>query len=213
MADVGEMHVDSDGYLGLAPVGNGTTNVALVVPIASARALSSGPAEFLERWVARSAELRERFRRAERVTAVKATGPFAVRVVTAWKPGAAVGGDAADFYDPFTGEGIYAALRGAELLTPCLLAALERPASEADLGREYDSARQREFSGKWRLERLVALAVAQPVLMNRAAACLARRKDLADLLVGVVGDFVPARELLRARFLLPLLFPRGRKVA
>ena len=42
-------------------------------------------------------------------------------VVHAYKdghaPGAALVGDAADFFDPFTGEGIYAALRGGELLT------------------------------------------------------------------------------------------------
>jgi flavin-dependent dehydrogenase len=122
-------------------------------------------------------------------------------------------GDAADFYDPFTGEGIYAALRGAELLAPRVLAVLERPADEPEMRRDYDAARQREFSGKWLVERFVALAVARPGLMNRAAACLSRRKDLADLLVGVVGDFVPPRELMRARFLVPLLCTPARKNA
>jgi flavin-dependent dehydrogenase len=213
MTDAGEMHVDRDGYLGLAPVGNGTTNVALVVPTAAARAIAQGPAQFLEQWLTRSPEMRERFVTAACVTEVRATGPFAVRVTKAWIPGAAVVGDAADFYDPFTGEGIYAALRGAELLAPRVLAALERPDAETEVRRDYDAARQREFSGKWMVERLVALAVAHPGLMNRAAACLSRRKDLADLLVGVVGDFVPPRELLRARFLVPLLCTPARRNA
>jgi len=213
MIDAGEMHVDRDGYLGLAPVGNGTTNVALVVPTSAARAIAQAPAEFLERWLARSPEMRDRFAAAERVTEVRATGPFAVRVSSAWIPGAAVVGDAADFYDPFTGEGIYAALRGAELLAPRVLAALEHSEFEPEVRRDYDAARQREFSGKWMVERLVALAVARPGLMNRAAACLSQRKDLADLLVGVVGDFVPPRELLRARFLVALLCTPARRNA
>jgi menaquinone-9 beta-reductase len=42
--------------------------------------------------------------------------------------------------------------------------------------------------------------------MNRAATILSRRRDMADLLVGVVGDFVPAREVLRPRYLLNLLY-------
>ena len=205
LTDAGEMHVDRDGYLGLAPVGNGTTNVAIVVPTSAARTIARAPAEFVEQWLRRSPEMRDRFATAERVTEVRATGPFAVRVSSAWIPGVAVVGDAADFYDPFTGEGIYAALRGAELLAPRILAALEHPESESEVRRSYDVARQREFAGKWMVERLVALTVACPPLMNRAAACLSRRKDLADLLVGVVGDFVPPRELLRWRFLFPLL--------
>ena len=41
--------------------------------------------------------------------------------------GAALVGDAADFFDPFTGEGIYSALRGAELLAEAAAAALSEP--------------------------------------------------------------------------------------
>jgi hypothetical protein len=55
------------------------------------------------------------------------------------------------------------------------------------------------------VERLVALAVASPTLMNRAARTLSRRKEMADLLVGVAGDFVPARKVLSLRYLSRLL--------
>jgi flavin-dependent dehydrogenase len=115
-------------------------------------------------------------------------------------------GDAADFFDPFTGEGIYAALRGGELAADSAVAALETPGS-TDALREYDHRRRREFGGKWRVERLVGAAVAFPPLIERAALSLSRRKDLADLFVGVTGDFVPAREVLRPSYLLALLFP------
>jgi flavin-dependent dehydrogenase len=121
-------------------------------------------------------------------------------------------GDAADFFDPFTGEGIYAALRGGEILAPALLEALAaRTPRAADAAlAAYHAARQREFAGKWAVERLIACAVASPVLMNHAARALSTQKAMADLLVGVTGDFVPARELLRPRYVLRLLLPPPR---
>ena len=121
---LGEMHVDHQGYFGIVDVGRGLMNVAVVVPIARAREIGEGRTEFLERWIATRPHLAERFVGAERVTPVRATGPFATVSRPAWAPGAALVGDAADFFDPFTGEGIYAALRGGELLAPFIVEAL-----------------------------------------------------------------------------------------
>jgi flavin-dependent dehydrogenase len=209
VAEHGEMHVEKEGYLGIADVGGGLTNVALVVPMARARSLDSDPAAYLDRWLRDHAQLAGRFAGAVRASKVSATGPFASAVRRAWGPGAALVGDAADFFDPFTGEGIYAALRGGELLAPFVLEALAAPSpGHADAAlAEYDRARRREFRGKWRVERLVAASVAWPPLINHAARVLSRRKDMADLLVGVAGDFVPAAEVLRPGYLLRLLFP------
>jgi flavin-dependent dehydrogenase len=141
------------------------------------------------------------------VSDVCATGPFAQHARRAWAPGAALVGDAADFFDPFTGEGIYAALRGGELLLPYAVeAARATTPRQADIALEaYERCRRHEFMGKWIVERIVGAATAYPAVMNRAARTLARRRDMADLFVGVTGDFVPAREVLRPSYLLRLL--------
>jgi len=207
MGSYGEMHVERDGYVGLADVGGGITNVAVVAPAARVKRAAGAPAAFFDAWLAAHPHVGARLAGAERVDAVRATGPFAHHARRAWARGAALVGDAADFYDPFTGEGIYAALRGGELVAPHIASALEaRSPRDADAAlAAYDAERRRTFAGKWRIERLVALAVAVPALMNRAAATLGQRKDMADLFVGVAGDFVPPSEILSVRYLLRLL--------
>src|SRR6476661_5939819 len=173
-ADVGawgEMHVERGvGYVGLAAVDSGLTNVAMVVPASAAREVSADRNAFFDRWLRDRPQLAPRVAGARRVTPVMATGPFASHARRAWAPGAALVGDAADFFDPFTGEGIYAALRGGELLAPYALESLAAGRDrEADAAlHAYDRARRRDFRGKWAVERLVALAVGTPALLDRA---------------------------------------------
>ena len=108
-----------------------------------AKQLGEDRAAFFEGWIAARPHLAERFVGAERITPVRATGPFATTSRRGWASGAALVGDAADFFDPFTGEGIYAALRGGELLAPYLLEALRRPArDERRVLSGYDKARK-----------------------------------------------------------------------
>jgi flavin-dependent dehydrogenase len=206
LGECGEMHVERDGYAGIADVGHGVTNVAIVVPASFGREVAVDRTAFFDRWIARRPQLAPRFAGAERVSAVRATGPFASYTRRAWAPGAALVGDAADFFDPFTGEGIYAGLRGGELLAPFVREAVgARGAAATDRALAgYEAARRREFGGKWMVERLIGTSVAVPFLINRAASVLSRRRDMADLLVGVAGDFVPPAEVLNAGYLLRL---------
>ena len=215
MSDCGEMLVRREGYLGLAPVGHGLVNVALVVPASLARHWRGRVEPLLDEWLRNDPRLAPRFADARRVDEIRATGPFASKARRATAPGAALVGDAADFFDPFTGEGIYAALLGGEMLAPFVVESLRATGGAAATRAlsGYEDERRVAFGGKWMVERLVGLAVAWPALLDRVTRSLAARKDMADLFIGVTGDFVPAREVLRPGFLARLLATRPRHPA
>jgi menaquinone-9 beta-reductase len=107
-------------------------------------------------------------------------------------------GDSAGFYDPFTGEGVTLALRSAEMAAAVADRAL-RSSNRHDL-REYDRARQAATRDKFRINRMLQRVVAWPALSNAMARKLSRRPDLADKLVGIAGDFVPAESAWSLRF-------------
>ncbi|MDB4907377.1 MAG: monooxygenase FAD-binding protein [Gemmatimonadetes bacterium] len=215
VSDWCEMHVERDGFVGIADVG-GCTNASLVLPASAVKRWSSGRfgggAEGVFRsWIAAHPHLAARFAGATLTEPMRAVGPFAVSAKRAWAPGALLVGDAADFFDPFTGEGVYCALRGGEMAGAAglsFLGASDSRSAQRALAA-YDAARRREFGGKWWVERLIGAAVAIPAVMNRAATTLSRRRDMADLLIGVTGDFVPASEVLNAKFLSTLFLRPG----
>ncbi|MEO6528591.1 MAG: NAD(P)/FAD-dependent oxidoreductase [Gemmatimonadaceae bacterium] len=212
MQEWGELHVERDvGYVGIASVDAGLVNASMVVPLSDARAVSADREGFFMQWLRSRPQLAARVRGARLASPVQVTGPFASHARRAWAPGAALVGDAADFFDPFTGEGIYAGLRGGELLAPFALEALGASSvrdADGALAR-YHRARRTAFAGKWIVERLIGAAVGHAPAMNYFARTLEARKDMADLLVGVTGDFVPAREVLRPGYLLNLFRPSG----
>ena len=196
-----EMHVGTDGYVGLNAIGNGLTNVALVVPASRARTAGGRPEEFFFDAVGRFPGVGDRVARDGIARRVLVTGPFAASASRVIADGALLLGDAADFFDPFTGEGICSALRGAELAAETVPAALAEPGVvRAARLAPYRTARRRAFAGKWAVERLIGYGMWFPRLFDRAVARLERR-GLADTLIGVTGDFVPARSVLNPWFL------------
>jgi flavin-dependent dehydrogenase len=200
------MFVEKEGYFGIADVGNGISNVAVVVPATRAAEIAADRSEFFDQWISERPHLAERFTTAVRIEPVRATGPFASFSKRAWTHGAALVGDAADFFDPFTGEGIFAAMRGAELLAESVGEGVNSSPRELDAAlQNYAAKRNAVFRGKWKIERLVGAVIAAPWIFNRFALSLQRHRDMADLLVGVAGDFVPTREVFRPRFMMNLL--------
>lgn len=207
MTDVGEMHIGTGGYVGLGPIGHGETTVALVVPAAHASAALTDPTEFV-RALDAFPRLRHRFGAARLTRRVLATGPFAQWSRRSTADGVLLVGDAADFFDPFTGQGIYSALTGAELAAGVIAAALATGGNgpiPAGALEAYRRERGRRFAGKWVLERLIGFGVGWPRLAARVGRRLARRPDLADLLVGATGNFIPSGRVLSPATLATLI--------
>ena len=117
MGPSAELHFRDHAYLGLNQIGHDQTNVALVVPSERARHARGGVEQFFSDALARVSRRARNGSKPARWSA-----PFwrpvpspsgRARVIA---PGALLVGDAADFFDPATGDGIYCALRGAELV-------------------------------------------------------------------------------------------------
>jgi flavin-dependent dehydrogenase len=132
-----------------------------------------------------------------------AMGPLAYRVDEPRVGGVMLAGDAAGFYDPFTGEGLYTALRSAELLADVAHPALVAGDLSASALSAYARARREAFRDKARVTRALQLVIGRRRLANAAARFLQRRPALLSMLLGVIGDFVPPRELLRGTWPLP----------
>jgi flavin-dependent dehydrogenase len=116
-------------------------------------------------------------------------------------------GDAASFLDPFPGDGIYEALRAAQLAAPVASAALKAgDTSAASLG-PYRAARRRAFTAKREVSWIVQGFVNTPPLMNYVTGRLARRDELGLTLAAVLGNFRPATQALSPLYLARLLRP------
>jgi geranylgeranyl reductase family protein len=204
----GEMHVAGEGYCGLAPLSPRCANVAFVLD-ARALAAAAGDLEGFYRATLRRLwpALGERLARATLCSAPRAIGPLALECRALSAPGAVLVGDAAGFFDPFTGEGVTLALRAAELAALAIDGALGAQPVASALPRltGYERAYREATRDKFRFNRALQLAVTHPGLAEAVAARLRRRPDLADRLVGIAGDFVPARTAFGPRFLLDLL--------
>ncbi|HEU4884482.1 MAG TPA: NAD(P)/FAD-dependent oxidoreductase [Longimicrobium sp.] len=200
MGGCGQVRARGRGCVGVAEVGGGLANVTVVVPDEQAHEVGGHADAYFD------AALRESgFVDAERVDDVLATGPFDCPVRSAVADGALLVGDAAGYYDPFTGQGIYRALRGAELATQTLGVALRAGDTSAAALMPYERARRRTFGPGERLQKVVEAFVSRPRLLRWAARRLDRRPQLGDAVIHATGDVRPVRSLLRPSLIAQLI--------
>ncbi|HYR71376.1 MAG TPA: NAD(P)/FAD-dependent oxidoreductase [Candidatus Acidoferrum sp.] len=197
LGDRGEIYVDPPDYSILNPVAPGIVNLSLVVPLAHAKPFSSRLETFMEARLRQLRHVPARLAGMKAEGPVMAMGPLAYRVGEPRVGGVLLAGDAAGFYDPFTGEGLYTALRSAELLAEVAHPALSTGDVSADALAPYARAKRAAFADKARVTRALQFIIAHRRLANGAARFLQRRPALLSALMGVIGDFVPPRALLR----------------
>jgi geranylgeranyl reductase family protein len=207
--DHGEMIITPYGYCGINPLPGGLANVCVVLDRAEVRRAASGGrtrlADVLRDRLEAHPPTRARMARAELADGPWAAGPMACRARRSIADGALLVGDAAGFYDPFTGEGIGMALRGGAMAAEILSEALRRGDARAAALRPYEAARRAAFGARLRLDHLLQFILARPRLADLAAGKLSRDASLADLLARVAGDLADATDLIRPGILARLL--------
>ncbi len=210
LGEYGEMHVYGRRYVGLAPLESpdqgDLCNVAMVVDERrDGRALAGRPQEFLLEALGSFPRLRERLDAVSVARRTLTVSRMCVRARRLSGEGVLLVGDAGGYYDPFTGEGIYRALRSAQLAAAVARDALAANTLDVEYLSRYDRLQREEFRGKRLIEMIIQSAVQVPPLMDHIAAILARRKAMADTVVAVTGDFLPTSAVLRPGYLLRLV--------
>lgn len=203
----GEMHVTDGGYTGLAPVDGGLVNVNVILPRRALPRMEGGLERFLRESIARHPGLRDRFHGARLAGKPRGTGPMAVATRSAVAPGVALAGDAAGFVDPFTGEGIYLSLRGAEMLADAVIEAHQNGRPLEGALAVYASHRRRELHGRVRACRTIQGLLRWRQLFYYLHGRLRSRPELGARVIAVSGDYLPPEEVLRAGFFARLLNP------
>jgi flavin-dependent dehydrogenase len=189
------LHLAADGSRACCGIGaacgpEGALNANIVVPVAEARQMAGRLDDYFE------GKMRSAFPLAwaqigtlRRIGALQSVGCFGHWTTHAAADGAILVGDAAMFVHPFTGEGVYFALRGAELAAKTIDKAFKNGGATAYAGLSgYDRARRRELAPRYRLCDSVQRVVHSPAAMEWAAHRLRRSPKLLNELLMAVGD-------------------------
>jgi flavin-dependent dehydrogenase len=192
MTQRGEMHVRPNGYIGVAPLPGGLTNVSVVRDDArrGERPGHDDQQAIVRRALEADPALRDRFAEARQESRVTVLGPLAVDARAAGCPGLLLAGDAAGFVDPMTGDGLRFAIRGGELSAQ---AALDELASGQPAFANLAAWRVREFATKWRINRALRLIVGSPRALDVAAFVSKHWSTPVEYLIQIAGDVALAR--------------------
>ncbi|MDE2483867.1 MAG: NAD(P)/FAD-dependent oxidoreductase [candidate division NC10 bacterium] len=139
---------------------------------------------------------------------IRCLGPLAFRSGHSAKAGVLLIGDAAGFYDPFTGEGVGHALYSARLAAHTIGSALDEDDSGLTGTRlaQFDRQQRKALKSRERLGAALQAIIRRPLAANAVARLLRRHQPLADLLLGVIGDLLPPHALFSPRTLLNVLY-------
>lgn len=197
------MHVSHPGYTGISSVGRDRSNVVLVVN----RQSMNG--EKLDKFyldaVMRNVHRRKILQDAECIESVRTIESLAFTVKPVTCGGLLLVGDAMGFIDPFTGEGIYLSLRSSEIAVEVADKAFKKSDWSNDILMDYEMRRKHEFDKKFLLSRIFQKLIYNRFFCDHVVRALRRKPELAETLVGVIGDLSPAQRAVSFNFLLRLL--------
>lgn len=159
-----------EGYSGQAPIGNGELNLCLVGQPPSISAL--------KRWAEDQFDIRHDH-------AWRTVTPLTRPPLPATRPRMLLVGDAARVVEPFTGEGIFYALRSGELAANAVVKMI-RQKTYVGPAREYAAAHRAMYRGRLWINQLARAAVLSPRIGSRILSSARFQPAILRLLTGQV---------------------------
>jgi menaquinone-9 beta-reductase len=130
------------------------------------------------------------------------SGPFDTPTRHIAVDGAVLIGDAAGYFDPLTGQGIFRALRSAELAAEFIHRAVTLDDTSTRILAGYARRYRREVFAPERIQKLIDAALRRSWTRDLAVRRLAHAQEFMDRIVAVAGDVLPVSALWRLDLLL-----------
>ena len=200
-----EMFVEGSSYFAVNPFDAAHANIMVIVREKDLSARKNDVDQFIrERARALSGDA-ARFAGAQLEGRRVAVGPLAhsTRGVTAGN--VLLAGDAAGFIDPFTGQGVYLALRGGIAAARAIATAVAAPSSARVAIENYGSELAAEMRRRGKLARIVRSFTGSAALSRRAARNVERNPERAQILIDAIAGCGPVEPALALGNLLRLV--------
>lgn len=181
LGDLGELFFFSNGYGGLSNIEDGQTNLCFMTTEATLREAKGDRGRLLDLTMRSNPVARRRLQGLEFTSSWLGTGPITYGRRRATQ-GLLTIGDAFAFIDPFTGSGIFLALKGGELAAEVVDRAFtEGRRSPEEITRRYHAEYRTMFGPRFRISTALRGFAFGPRLRNVAAHVLTHHPSILKL--------------------------------
>jgi flavin-dependent dehydrogenase len=133
------------------------------------------------------------------------SGPFDVPTRRAFLGNVALAGDAAGYYDPFTGQGLHQAVTSAEQLAAAIREIILLGVPHSQALHRYSRTLRRNLRGSRFLQHAIEAVMSRPRAATHAISWLRERPGVVHALLAATGDLAPVRSLFGADMLRALV--------
>jgi len=192
-----EMFVEGSSYFAVNPFDAAHANVMVIVREKDLAARKDDVDPFVRQRAERLSGNASRFSEMRLDGKRIAVGPLAhsTRGLTSGR--VLLAGDAGGFIDPFTGQGVYLALRAGIAAAQTIAGALKAPSVAKGLLERYEDTLTRDMQLRERLAQVVRSFVRYPLLSKRVARNLRREPERARALVDAISGCGTVEAALR----------------
>lgn len=188
---LGQMHILSNGsYVGIDPINEREVNFSIVFDKKKLDR-SNGLHSFINGLIKNHPLLKKQIGFISDDVKINAVAKIHHQVTSPISDRAALIGDAAGFLDPLTGEGMYNALKTAELLVNSL--DMEKIQRSLDI---YKKEKIKSFQTKKRINQGFQFLIKRRLLCHLVGICLKTFPSLGNRLIGLIGNVLSPLEVL-----------------